>query len=122
MWDVTFPAFQKRFKKNHILNKPPGLAADVDILTEATELGAEYCQFASVETGDIYFAPIEWLLVYGVRLDRGYGAQKVLPLPYWSVNGESPKRKPAAIVEAEKEAERAARNVPEQMSLFEVAR
>jgi hypothetical protein len=112
-------ALQKRFRSNHILNKPRGLAVDVPVLREAADMGADRCEFVHMETGDVYSAPLAWLTEHGIYLNRGYGPQRALPLEYWRINGQEPTKRPRAIVEAEKPPARPPEAV--QVSLFSMA-
>lgn len=94
-------ALRKRVRTNHFLSKPPALAADVAVIRQAQDLGADRCEFIHAETGDVYSAPLAWLAEFGIYLNRRYGAQRALPLEFWSLNGGEPAKRPRAIVEAE---------------------
>ena len=92
----------KHARREHMLQRPAAWAWDVAILDAAENAGA---RFTEVECdGLIYRASLADFQRYGFPVNRGYGAQRGLPLAHWHVRrkGEAP----AAV----------------QMSLFEASR
>ena len=92
----------KHAKREHMLQRPAAWAWDVAILDAAENAGA---RFTEVECdGLIYRASLADFQRYGFPINRGYGAQRGLPLAHWHVRRKG--EPPAAV----------------QMSLFEAAR
>jgi len=107
----------KTVKSNHFLTQPPGLAISDDVIAQAVDIGITDLEFRHKETGDVYRCKLEFMRRWGQhRQHTGYDGQQQLPLEYWSVNGDPPKRRPVAVVQAERDAARA--NMPRQMPLF----
>lgn len=104
----------KRVRNNHFLKRPRALGADVDVLNEAIDIGATSCEFRHIETGDVYRCDIDLMRNHSILLNRRYGAQRALPLEYWSINSQPPRKRPVSLIESEK---------PEatQLSLFACA-
>ncbi len=130
VYHVSGPALTKSFADNHILRKPPGIGVDIAVLDEAEALGADRMVFTHKETGNVYVCGLKFFREYAVHFDRGWGKQAALPLDYWSIDGQAPRRRPRAVIEREQaearqqqqEAEKERkRHTPAQMSLFEVA-
>lgn len=93
---------RKNAKREHMLQRPAAWAWDVAILDAAENAGA---RFTEVECdGLIYRASLADFQRYGFPVNRGYGAQRGLPLAHWHVRRKG--EPPAAV----------------QMSLFEAAR
>lgn len=74
----------KRVKASiHMLRKPQGWAVDLAILEAAKRDGAQTVEVFDLETKTVYQASIEAFDLHGVRFNRGFGEQVVLPLAYW---------------------------------------
>jgi len=69
----------------HFLQKPYGIASDVDALNEAKQAGATHWQVTDRETKNKYSATIALVFDKGVYIDRGFGRQIVLPMQYFSI-------------------------------------
>ena len=67
----------------HMLLKPKGIAWDFSVLERARKDGLKKSRVYDKETGNEYEATIEDFFRYGVRINRGFGEQIVLPLKYW---------------------------------------
>ena len=67
----------------HMLQKPKGIAWDLSVLERARKDGLKKSRVYDKETGNEYEATIEDFFRYGVRINRGFGEQIVLPLIYW---------------------------------------
>ena len=90
--------YKELYGSKHMLQRPRGWGFDSDVLgTLASPL---VIQITDRETGCIWRASVADFRRWGVAVNRGYGAQVCLPLPYWSVDGQPPKaaeaRPPAA--------------------------
>ena len=83
---VTGDALCKQIDgSKHILRKPHGIAFDRDILHGAEAAGAVRVWIRDRETGDVYRAELAAFWRYGVKLNRGFGDQVVLPMTFWCV-------------------------------------
>jgi hypothetical protein len=69
----------------HFLRQPPAIAWDVCVLEQAERKGATRTEVLDTESGYIYTAPLQHFWRFGLRLDRGHGAQVALPLDRWQV-------------------------------------
>jgi hypothetical protein len=69
----------------HFLRQPTAIAWDLVCLEQAEALGATRCEVLDLETGTLYTAPLQHFWRFGLRLDRGHGAQVALPLDRWTV-------------------------------------
>ena len=67
----------------HMLQKPKGLAWDFSVLELARKENLKRICVHDKETGNEYKATLEDIFHYGVRINRGFGEQIVLPLKYW---------------------------------------
>lgn len=94
IYRVHHSVLQKSMRDKHFLRSPRAISVDTSVIALAEELGATSCEFKHTETGDVYRAPLSLLRDHGIDIDRRFGAQKALPLEYWSVNGSAPKRVP----------------------------
>lgn len=80
----------KHARREHMLQRPPAWAWDTSILDAAENAGA---RFTEIECdGLIYRATLADFKRYGFPVNRGYGAQRGLPLPHWHIRrvGEQP--------------------------------
>ena len=83
---VTGDALCKQIDgSKHILHKPHGIAFDRDILDRAEAAGAGRVWIRDRETGDVYRAELAAFWQYGVKLNRGFGDQVVLPMTFFRV-------------------------------------
>lgn len=73
----------KNVHSNHMLRKPEGWAWDRSILEQAIRAGVKKTVIRNTDDGVIYEASLEDIMRIGVDIDRGFGAQKVLPIKYW---------------------------------------
>lgn len=67
----------------HMLLKPKGIAWDFSVLERARKENLKRIYVHDKETGNEYEATLEDIFHYGVRINRGFGEQIVLPLKYW---------------------------------------
>lgn len=73
--------FRTFHPSKHVLREPsPSLAVDVGVLGELERAGVTACQFTDSTTGDAYVAPLVAFWEHGFLVDRGFGAQRALPL------------------------------------------
>ncbi len=101
---VTGDVFTKTITGSlHMLRQPPALAFDVSTLEDAERAGAVHVQVTDRETGKVYRAPLALVRSAGFPVNRGYGAQWALTLPYWSVDGQPPRMTPAKTKPAAKQ-------------------
>lgn len=80
----------KHARREHMLQRPGAWAWDTSILEAAENAGA---RFTEIECdGLIYRATLADFRRYGFPVNRGYGAQRGLPLTFWHVRrvGEPP--------------------------------
>jgi hypothetical protein len=77
--------------RRHQLRVPPAWATDEAILLEAEACGARTVELMD-EQGTMWTAPLAAFFRDGIGIDRGFGAQRALPLQYWSVRstGQAP--------------------------------
>ena len=77
--------FHKRVRRSrHLLRQPEGWASDIAVLDRLDTLGVELMVLTDVESGNRYRATVGDFRRHGIRLDRGYGPQLVLPLDFWN--------------------------------------
>ena len=101
----------------HFLQKPYGIANDVDTLNEAKHAGATRLQITDRETKSKYFATIALVFDKGVYFNRGFGNQIVLPMQYFSVEYHTTTTSAPTYSEADT-TEPQKHHAPIQMSLF----
>jgi len=82
----------------HKLERPAGWATQTDHLRQLREAGGTQVEFRTV-TGDVWRSRLRDWEEHGVPLDRGYGAQAVLPDKWGKVNGR-PAPEPSRLDEA----------------------
>ena len=73
----------------HMLRTPKAWAVDVVAYEQAKRAGARYIEIRDRESGITYRVSLDGFLRFGIRLDRGYGAQIALPLEKWTVMNPS---------------------------------
>ncbi|MEN4011931.1 MAG: hypothetical protein ROW48_07855 [Bellilinea sp.] len=69
---------------HHQLRKPPGWAIDLRILEQARQDGCRLVEIIDLESRQVYTAPTDAFDRHGIRLNRGFGEQVVLPMAHWS--------------------------------------
>ncbi|NLG97114.1 MAG: hypothetical protein GX491_07115 [Chloroflexi bacterium] len=69
----------------HMLRTPKAWTVDVVAAEQAKRAGARYIEIRDRESGITYRVSLDRFIRYGIRLDRGYGAQIALPLEKWTV-------------------------------------
>jgi len=81
-----------------MLRAPRGWALDAAVLDQLRALRVTTIVVTDAETGTVYSAPLDAFGSHGVAFDRGFGPQLVLPLGYWSADGQPPpaRGRPAA--------------------------
>jgi len=77
-------------KPEEMLQKPKAWAFH-DEVTRQLE-AAHVCHLRVECDGHVYAVPWVTFAALSVPLDRGWGAQRFLPLQYWSVDGQPPER------------------------------
>lgn len=88
---VDGSVFHKRVSGDrHMLRSPRGWAIDADTLADLLAWGVAEVRVTDTETWTIYSASPDEFSQHGVTFNRGFGPQVVLPLGYWSIDGESP--------------------------------
>jgi hypothetical protein len=70
----------------HKLKRPEGWACDTCAIEQAQDNNVKTVLVIDKETGQRYSTAIEDFMEYCVLIDRGYGEQLVLELPFWEVN------------------------------------
>lgn len=90
--------YKELYGSKHMLKRPLGWGFDADVL--ATLAAPLVIQITDRETNRVHRASVADFRRWGVAVNRGYGLQVCLPLPYWSIDGQPPKaaqaRPPAA--------------------------
>jgi hypothetical protein len=82
----------RRAKADDMLRRPPGWSFHLEVLQQ---LEAAQVTHLRVECeGHTYTATWAAFVSFSAPLDRGFGAQRFLPLAYWSVDGAVPERAP----------------------------
>lgn len=71
----------------HFLQNPPAIACDVYSLQEAQKVGAYWLVVRDAESGKTYTVSIGKLLLYGFKVERGFGSQKALLMKEWITGG-----------------------------------
>lgn len=69
----------------HFLRKPPSIAFDCSILDAARQAGVRRIEVLDRETDRTYTASLGDFERWGVSVNRGFGAQRALPLERWQV-------------------------------------
>ena len=72
-----------------MLRKPRGWAVDDYVIADLHEQGVTHITVTDTEKEITYAAQLVTFEQYGVPINRGFGAQVVLPLGYWGVDGKS---------------------------------
>lgn len=80
---VIHNVFVKDIKNKHMLTNPPAIASDIQVLHDAQNAGAEYCEFTNTENGIVYRAAISKIWGMGRLVNYGWGEQQMLPLQHW---------------------------------------
>lgn len=94
---VSGDTFYKTIKgSRHLLKQPPAIAFDLSSLDDAESMGAERVEVKDSESGRIYRASIVLIRSSGFAVNRRFGSQWALSLPYWSIDGQLPKNTPPA--------------------------
>jgi len=79
-------SFNKNISSSkHMLQKPKGIAWDLSVLERARKENLKRTYVHDKETGNEYEAILEDFFRYGVRINRGFGEQIVLPLKFWQI-------------------------------------
>ena len=76
-------------ESKHLLLFPRGWAIDVNAINQAKRLGIKWIHIIDRETGKQYRSTIDNFLENSEAFDRGYGRQRVLPLPFWQTKKSS---------------------------------
>jgi hypothetical protein len=86
--EVRGDTYFKKIHDKHFLDKPRGIASDVDALRQAQNAGAIYFVAYHVESKREYRAPIARFFSRGIRVNRGYGEQLALVIADFNKNDE----------------------------------
>jgi len=70
--------------KKHFLRQPPAIGFEVSSLKDAMDAGAKEVLIIDKDTGDEYRASIQYIINWGMEIDRGWGIQIALPIRKWS--------------------------------------
>ena len=81
----------------HMLRAPRGIALDVDSIRQAKIAGAHTIAITDGESGLIYSSDVSHFMQYAIDINRGFGAQKCLPLQYWTTSAGKRKNLPLPI-------------------------
>jgi hypothetical protein len=73
------------FGSKHMLHSPPGWAIDAGIFVMLKRYGVDVIQVLDKETKKLYVTSRETFEREGLTVDRSFGPQKVLALPFWKV-------------------------------------
>ena len=87
---VRGDTYFKKIHDKHFLDKPRGIASDVDALRQAQNAGAIYFVAHHVESGRDYRAPIARFFSRGIRVNRGYGEQTALVIGDFNCDDNTP--------------------------------
>ena len=77
-------------KPNEMLQKPKGWSFHTEVLQQLE--AAHVCHLRVECDGHVYAVPWVTFAALSAPLDRGWGAQRFLPLEYWGVDGRPPER------------------------------
>lgn len=72
----------------HQLRRPPGWGIDEAILEQARQDGAQIVEILDTETHRVYRASLTDFDRWGLRFNRGFGDQVVLPLSHWRIEAQ----------------------------------
>jgi len=78
----------RRAKPAEMLQKPKGWSFHTEVLQQLE--AAHVCHLRVECDGHVYTVPWVTFAALSAPLDRGWGAQRFLPLQYWSVDGQPP--------------------------------
>lgn len=79
--EIAGPVLKKNAQPNHMLRRPAGWGWDKAILEEARGAGCTHTEITC--RGVVYRAALANFTRYGVKINRGYGEQVILPLMHW---------------------------------------
>lgn len=91
---VSGDTFCRTIHNNHVLRVPPALAMDVSVCDQLTAWGVTRLEFRNKDTGEIFRASLSHFLEKSFEFNRGYGAQRALPLTGWILERPGGTRKP----------------------------
>lgn len=74
------------------LRHPPAIALSVDSLEDALDAGATEVQVTDIESGMVYRAPMQTILMKGWEFCRGAGMQVGLELKFWNTHKAGPRQ------------------------------
>ena len=77
-------------RPNEMLQKPRGWSFHTEVLQQLE--AAHVCHLRVECDGHVYATPWVTFAALSAPLDRGWGAQRFLPLSYWSIDGRPPER------------------------------
>lgn len=87
---VRGDTFFKQIHDGHFLEKPRGIASDVDALRQAQNAGAKFFCAHHVEGEREYRAPIARFWARGIRVNRGFGEQVALVIADFNKDDDAP--------------------------------
>jgi len=77
--------FVKTTKKSvHMLREPESWAIDAEVVKTLEHIGCKSIMVKETEENVIYRVDFPTFIEKAIDIDRGYGAQKALPLIYWN--------------------------------------
>lgn len=82
---VSRREFVKTTKKSvHMLREPESWAIDAEVVKSLEHLGCKSIMVKETEENVIYRVDFATFIDKAIDIDRGFGAQKALPLIYWN--------------------------------------
>jgi len=80
----------RRARPNEMLQQPKGWAFHNEVIRQLE--AAHVCHLHVECDSHLYAVPWVTFAALSAPLDRGWGAQRFLPLSYWSIDGRPPER------------------------------
>lgn len=86
----------RRAGPGEMMLKPPAWSFHEPVLQQMEAAQVVHIEVTNMATGHVYRVPWQTFAAMAVETNRGQGAQRYLPLQYWSIDGQAPERQPAA--------------------------
>lgn len=90
---IAGDTFERRARSSRqMLKKPRGWAFDVRVLKEMGSIGICHIIVFDIEANSTYRTTLKTFKLHGKPFNYGRGDQVCLPLDYWSIDGNPPKK------------------------------
>lgn len=85
MGEIINGVLRKTARRAHQLQRPAAWAWDREIIDRAEAAGATWTEIHDLDGGRVYRVALSDFRRYCIRVNRGFGEQLALPLPFWQV-------------------------------------